>query len=165
MNIFQPTGNSNRKLLARRAVVIGAQAVFCHALFWQPFVMFWTSNTAIGRLNDGYPIAATVFGTLVLTCIVLLYIDFLACVSDLRKNTNWTTVPFVKWIGNRRAWMFYICSMWSLLLMTTVNVEHDTRAVIAYALFFIVMSAVGLFLSLRDGCIFNRLQQGREFYE
>lgn len=153
---------NNKKSLVRRRELIGAQGVFCHATIWQPFVMFFTTQTAIARFDDAYPFAAHVLAITTIVSIFLLYIDFLGSIADLYFDKNYCSTWAFKIIDRNRPWLLYCVAFWSLMSMTTVSAEAGIGAIFSYGLFFFGMASVGLFMALRDGCVDNQMQKDAE---
>lgn len=156
------TRTINKKSLIRRRELIGAQGVFCLATIWQPFVMFFTTQTAISRFDDAYPLAADILAITTIISIVLLYIDFLGSIADLYFDKDYCSTRVFEFIDKNRPWFLYCSAIWSLMLMTTVSVEAGIGAIFSYGLFFFGMAFVGLFMALRDGCIDNQMQKDAE---
>ena len=151
--------NKNIKALTRRRELIGAQGVFVHAVIWQPFVMLFTTQTAIARFGMEYGYWAHWFALSVIVSLLLLYADFWGAIADLYWDKKCNERPFFKWIDAHRSWLLYWASLWLLMLMTTGKAENGVAAILSYGLFFVGLAWVGLFLALRDGCIDNKLQK------
>ena len=150
---------ANRKSLTRRRELIGAHGVFVHAVIWQPFVMLFTTQTAIARFGTEYGFWAQVLAISVESSLLILYADFWAAIADLYWGKRWTDNPVMVWVDAHRPWFLYLASIWLLMLMTTVKAESGIGAVLSYGLFFVGLSCVGLFMALRDGCVENELQK------
>jgi uncharacterized membrane protein len=161
MKLLQTHGVPDRKTLSKRSVIIGAEAGFILAVFCQPVIMMLTKQTAIHRFVLEYGFPAWVFAWVTLFCLSVLIYDTYCSISDLRRNTNFTTSKLYKIISRYRGWFILIPSFWSLMMMTTVKAENGYGAVLAYALFFVADAVFGLVLALRDGCIDNRILKYR----
>ena len=157
--LFGVRGVADIKDLTRRKFTMGAQSVFALWTLCQPVIMFATDKTAIARMRIEYGVPANVLGVLVLFSAVALVFDVWLFLRDLHGDSDYTTSRVGQWVAHNRYWMLLACSFWAVSLMSTVRAEAGLGSWLAYGMYLVVQTAVGVALATRDGCIVNQKQK------
>lgn len=157
--LFEPLSQVNYLWLNRRAHVFGGQLTYALLVLLQPIIMIGTVQTAISRFDDEYGLIAWGLGGLAFVALSLLVFDGWLSYKDWSARTGVTGCRLGVYLSRLRPWLYCMCAVWSIGLMSTASAEAGLVGMVLYMFYFGVHAFVPMALYIREGCLINQRQK------
>ena len=145
--------------LNKRSHIFGGQLVYAVLVLLQPVIMIGTVQTAISRFDDMYGGWTQVLGAVTFVSLLLLIADGWLSYSDWSKHNGLSALRISVWLARLRHWLYGVCALWSIGLMSTAQAESGLVSMLLYMFYFGAHAGVPIVLFILDSCQINQRQK------
>ena len=157
--LFTPMHEVHYLWLNKRSHIFGGQLVYAVLVLLQPVIMIGTVQTAISRFDDMYGGWTQVLGAITFVALLLLIADGRLSYSDWSKHNGLSALRISVWLARLRHWLYGVCALWSIGLMSTAQAESGLVSMLLYMFYFGAHAGVPIALFILDSCQINQRQK------
>ena len=157
--LTEPMHDVHYLWLNKRSHIFGGQLVYAVLVLLQPVIMIGTVQTAISRFDDMYGGWTQVLGAVTFVSLLLLIADGRLSYSDWSKHDGLSALRISVWLARLRHWLYGVCALWSIGLMSTAQAESGLVSMLLYMFYFGAHAGVPIVLFILDSCQINQRQK------
>ena len=157
--LLMPMHDVHYLWLNKRSHIFGGQLVYAVLVLLQPVIMIGTVQTAISRFDDMYGGWTQVLGAITFVALLLLIADGRLSYSDWSKHNGLSALRISVWLARLRHWLYGVCALWSIGLMSTAQAESGLVSMLLYMFYFGAQAGVPIALFILDSCQINQRQK------
>ena len=146
--LLMPMHDVHYLWLNKRSHIFGGQLVYAVLV-----------QTAISRFDDMYGGWTQVLGAITFVALLLLIADGRLSYSDWSKHNGLSALRISVWLARLRHWLYGVCALWSIGLMSTAQAESGLVSMLLYMFYFGAHAGVPIILFILDSCQINQRQK------
>ena len=157
--LTEPMHDVHYLWLNKRSHIFGGQLVYAVLVLLQTVIMIGTVQTAISRFDDMYGGWTQVLGAVTFIALLLLIADGRLSYADWSKHNGLSALRISVWLARMRHWLYGVCALWSIGLMSTAQAESGLVSMLLYMFYFGAHAGVPIALFILDSCQINQRQK------